>query len=132
MKLNKQQTAMAECKAASSQPAAKMASASARHARRRQRELLHEGEDRPQFAVDSSRREVLDQAIDRFRSNAEQFRRRAVAAVAILASIERGDIGADQLPLGGRKRGRTTQDRLGRERTAFVSSLRRCLINTTE
>ncbi len=84
-----------------------------RHARRCQRQFLHEGEDRPQLAVDESRREVMDQAVDRFRRDAKQFCRRAVAAVAILAGIEGRHIRASLLPLGGRERGRATQDRLG-------------------
>jgi hypothetical protein len=54
-----------------------------RHARRRLRQFLHEREDRPQLAVDGSRREVLDQAIYRFRLNAEQLRCCAVPAVAV-------------------------------------------------
>src|SRR5215471_2133802 len=84
-----------------------------RHACRRQRQLLHESENRPQLAVDGSGREILDQAVDRLRRDPEQFRRRAVAAVAILAGVERRHVCADQLPLGWRQRGRATQDRLG-------------------
>src|SRR5262249_20072848 len=53
-----------------------------RHARWRQRQLLHESQDRPQLIVDWSRREILDQAIYRFWRDAEQLRRRAVASIA--------------------------------------------------
>src|SRR5262249_14413326 len=75
--------------------------------------LLHESEDRPQLAVNGSGGEVLDQAIYRFRRDAEQLRRRAVASVAVLARVEGRHVCADQLPLGWRKRRRATQDRLG-------------------
>src|SRR6516225_7783805 len=54
-----------------------------RHACRRQRQLLHESENRPQPAVDGSCRKVLDQTVDRLRRDPEQFRRGAVAAVAV-------------------------------------------------
>jgi hypothetical protein len=47
------------------------------------RQFLHERKDRPQLAVDGSRREVLDQAIYRFRLNAKQLRCCAVPAVAV-------------------------------------------------
>src|SRR5262249_43823492 len=114
MKLNRQQTAMAECKAASFHPAAKTASASACVMRVGVSvRLLHESEDRPQLAVNGSGGEVLDQAIYRFRRDAEQLRRRAVASVAVLARVEGRHVCADQLPLGWRKRRRATQDRLG-------------------
>src|SRR5262249_28479163 len=101
MKLNRQQTAMAECKAFSSHPARRegRVGIGLRHACRHQRQLLHESEKRPQLAVDGSGREILDQTVDRLRRDPEQFRRRAVAAVAILAGVERRHVGADQLPL---------------------------------
>src|SRR5215831_7594591 len=84
-----------------------------RHACRRQRQLLHESENRPQLAVDGSGREILDQTVDRLWRDPEQFRRRAVAAVAILAGVERRHERADQLPLGWREWRRAAQDRLG-------------------
>src|SRR5262249_47859314 len=107
MKLNRQQTVMAECKAFSSQPAAKdRVGIGLRHACRRQRQLLHESENRPQLAVDGSGREILDQTVDRLRRDPEQFRRGAVAAVAILAKVERRHVRTDQLSLGWRERRR--------------------------
>jgi len=84
-----------------------------RHARRRQRQLSHESENRSKLAVDGSGREVVDQTVDRLWRHAEQFRGRAVPTVAILAGIEGRDIGANQLSLSGCERGRVTQDRLG-------------------
>src|SRR5262249_28159307 len=52
-----------------------------RHVRRRHCQLLHEGEQRPQLTVDRRGREVADEAIDRCRRDAKQFRRRAVPAI---------------------------------------------------
>ena len=84
-----------------------------RQACRRQRELLHERADRPQLVLDGSRDEILDQAVNHLRSDAKQLSSGAMPAITILTGIERRYVGADQLPRGRRKRGRTTQDRLG-------------------
>src|SRR5713101_3749117 len=60
-----------------------------RHAGRCKCQFLHEREERPKLGFDRCGAEILDETVYCLRSDSEQFRRRAVPAVAILASIER-------------------------------------------